>query len=70
MLEAGRDERGDRLRRERLATAIGGFEQVLVTAAVLEDVPAPLAGRVVHIEAGRIVEEPVPSSAVPEASDV
>ena len=47
----------DRLRRERLAAAIGGFEQVLVTAAVLEDVPEPLTARIVHIEAGRIVEE-------------
>lgn len=46
----------DRLRRDRLATAIGGFEQVLVTAAVLEDVPEPLTVRVVHIEAGRIQE--------------
>ncbi|WP_448808007.1 DNA replication/repair protein RecF [Agromyces bauzanensis] len=46
----------DRLRRQRLAAAIGGFEQVLVTAAVLEDVPEPLTARVVHIEAGRIVE--------------
>jgi DNA replication and repair protein RecF len=46
----------DRLRRERLAAAIAGFEQVLVTAAVLEDVPAPLAARIVHIEAGRIVD--------------
>ncbi|MRG58957.1 DNA replication/repair protein RecF [Agromyces sp. CFH 90414] len=46
----------DRLRRERLAGAIAGFEQVLVTAAVLEDVPAPLTDRIVHIEAGRIVE--------------
>ena len=46
----------DRLRRERLASAIGGFEQVLVTAAVLEDVPTPLTARIVHIEAGRIVE--------------
>lgn len=46
----------DRLRRERLASAITGFEQVLVTAAVLEDVPAPLTARIVHIEAGRIVE--------------
>lgn len=46
----------DRLRRDRLATAIGGFEQVLVTAAVLEDVPEPLTARVVHIEAGRIQE--------------
>lgn len=46
----------DRLRRERLAAAIGGFEQVLVTAAVLEDVPEPLTARIVHIHAGRIVE--------------
>lgn len=46
----------DLLRRERLASAIGGFEQVLVTAAVLEDVPDPLTARIVHIEAGRIVE--------------
>ncbi|WP_159601216.1 DNA replication/repair protein RecF [Agromyces humi] len=46
----------DRLRRQRLAEAIVGFEQVLVTAAVLEDVPEPLTARIVHIEAGRIVE--------------
>ena len=46
----------DRSRRERLAAAIGGFEQVLVTAAVLEDVPEPLTARIVHIDAGRIVE--------------
>lgn len=46
----------DRLRRERLAAAIGGYEQVLVTAAVLEDVPEPLTARIVHIESGRIVE--------------
>ena len=46
----------DRMRRERLAAAIGGFEQVLVTAAVLEDVPEPLTARIVHIDAGRVVE--------------
>jgi DNA replication and repair protein RecF len=46
----------DRLRRERLAAAIGGFEQVLVTAAVLEDVPEPLTARIVHIDAGQVVE--------------
>ena len=46
----------DRSRRGRLAAAIGGFEQVLVTAAVLEDVPEPLTVRIVHIDAGRIVE--------------
>lgn len=47
----------DRLRRERLAAAIGGYEQVLVTAAVLEDVPVPLTARIVHIESGRIVDD-------------
>ena len=46
----------DRLRRERLALAIAGFEQVLVTAAVLEDVPVPLTARIVQIDAGTIVE--------------
>ncbi len=53
----------DRLRRERLAAAIGGFEQVLVTAAVLEDVPLPLTARIVHIEAGRILESSEPDEA-------
>jgi DNA replication and repair protein RecF len=52
----------DRLRRERLAVAIAGFEQVLVTAAVLEDVPEPLTARVVHIEAGEIVDGLVTAS--------
>ncbi|MFE5670349.1 DNA replication/repair protein RecF [Agromyces sp. NPDC056523] len=46
----------DRLRRERLAAAIGGYEQVLITAAVLEDVPEPLAKRVVRIDAGEVVD--------------
>ena len=57
----------DRRRRERLAAAIGGYEQVLITAAVLEDVPEPLAGRVVHIEAGRVVDAPGATS--PAAAD-
>ncbi|KZE93809.1 DNA replication and repair protein RecF [Agromyces sp. NDB4Y10] len=48
----------DRRRRERLAAAIGKYEQVLITAAVLEDVPEPLAGRVIHIDAGRVVDAP------------
>jgi DNA replication and repair protein RecF len=68
----------DRLRRERLAAAIGGYEQVLITAAVLEDVPEPLAQRVVRIDAGRVVaaeaEGAAPDAAVsepqPEASGV
>lgn len=57
----------DRLRRERLAHAIAGFEQVLVTAAVLEDVPLPLTARVVHIAAGRIVDGDVQPAGEPEA---
>jgi len=47
----------DESRRGRLAAAIDGFEQVLITAAVLDDVPAELAGHVVRIRSGRIVEE-------------
>ncbi|MWB97448.1 DNA replication/repair protein RecF [Agromyces seonyuensis] len=47
----------DRRRRERLAAAIAGYEQVLITAAVLEDVPTELAARLVHIDAGRILEQ-------------
>ncbi|SIO02255.1 DNA replication/repair protein RecF [Agromyces cerinus] len=61
----------DRLRRERLAHAIAGFEQVLVTAAVLEDVPAPLTARIVHIAAGRIVDgEGELDSSTPPAATV
>ncbi len=45
----------DRSRRARLAHAVRDFEQVLVTAAVLEDVPEELRARTVHIRAGRVV---------------
>ncbi len=41
-------------RRERLAEAVGGFEQVLITAAVGADVPARLAAHRVGISAGTI----------------
>ena len=47
----------DESRRGRLADAIHDFEQVLITAAVLGDVPEPLAAHIVRIKAGRIVEE-------------
>jgi DNA replication and repair protein RecF len=46
----------DESRRGRLAEAVKGFEQVLITAAVGNDVPDALAGAAVHIRAGRIVE--------------
>ncbi len=48
----------DESRRGRLADAIEGFEQVLITAAVGGDVPSQLAGNSVVIRAGTIVSEP------------
>ncbi len=48
----------DESRRARLADAVDGFEQVLITAAVLDDVPARLSMNVVHIRAGKIVDSP------------
>jgi DNA replication and repair protein RecF len=42
-------------RRTRLADIAAGFEQVIVTAAVEQDVPANLRGRVIRIEAGTII---------------
>jgi DNA replication and repair protein RecF len=47
----------DESRRAQLAAAIVDYEQVLITAAVLGDVPPELAGHTVHIRAGAIVEE-------------
>lgn len=46
----------DEGRRERLADAVGGFEQVLITAAVGADVPERLAATRIGIAAGTIVE--------------
>jgi DNA replication and repair protein RecF len=43
-------------RRARLAELTAGYEQVIVTAAVEEDVPAALRARVVRVDAGRILE--------------
>ncbi len=50
-------------RRERLAELVKGYEQVLVTAAVENDVPAPLRAHTVYVNAGtlsdtRDAEEP------------
>ena len=43
-------------RRGRLADLVAGYEQVIVTAAVEEDVPAALRARTVRVEAGTILE--------------
>ena len=43
-------------RRARLLDAVADYEQVLVTAAVEEDVPAGLEGPVIRIDAGSIVD--------------
>lgn len=45
----------DRARRARLAAAVQRFEQVIITAAVHEDVPSELVGNVIRISAGRVV---------------
>jgi DNA replication and repair protein RecF len=42
-------------RRTRLADLTVGYEQVIVTAAVEEDVPSGLRARVVRVDAGRIL---------------
>jgi len=46
----------DAERRERLAALTGGYEQVIVTAAVDADIPVQLRARVVRVEAGQILE--------------
>lgn len=46
----------DESRRARLASAVHDFEQVLITAAVYEDVPEELTGNTVRIEAGTILD--------------
>jgi DNA replication and repair protein RecF len=43
-------------RRARLALLAGDYEQVVVTAAVEEDVPAALRARIVRVEAGKILK--------------
>jgi len=48
----------DQRRRGRLADAVKGYQQVLITAAVYDDVPAELTSHTVRIAAGTIVESP------------
>jgi len=45
----------DQSRRDRLADSISDFEQVLITAAVFDDVPEKLAANVVRIRAGEVI---------------
>lgn len=52
----------DAQRRRRLAALTAGYEQVLVTAAVEEDIPAQLHHHVVRIHAGTISDERQPHS--------
>jgi DNA replication and repair protein RecF len=47
----------DLSRRRRLAAAVTRFQQVLITAAVLEDVPEELTAHTIHIHAGAIVDD-------------
>jgi DNA replication and repair protein RecF len=47
----------DQSRRTRLSDAVNGYEQVLITAAVFEDVPQALAAHVIHIRAGAVVAD-------------
>jgi DNA replication and repair protein RecF len=46
----------DQARRTRLADAVTGYEQVLITAAVFDDVPESLVSNVIRIESGKIVD--------------
>lgn len=47
----------DSTRRDRLAGQITDAEQVLITAAVVEDVPEQLAGRRYRVSSGEVVED-------------
>jgi len=44
-------------RRARLIDAVRSYEQVIVTAAVAEDVPAEIAGRTIGIRAGEVLDD-------------
>jgi DNA replication and repair protein RecF len=46
----------DEGRREQLAELVGDAEQVLVTAAVADDVPTALAGHRFDVHAGKVTE--------------
>lgn len=47
----------DEARRAQLGDAVSEYEQVIITAAVRDDVPPDLTGNTVRIRAGRVVED-------------
>jgi DNA replication and repair protein RecF len=53
----------DAKRRERLADLVADNEQVLITAAVAEDVPEALRAKVFHVEHGRVTDGGGPAGA-------
>jgi DNA replication and repair protein RecF len=57
----------DQARRARLAASVHDFEQVLVTSAVLDDVPVELRAHTVHIDAGRVIDPEDALTSRPEA---
>ncbi|MFT3860081.1 DNA replication/repair protein RecF [Micropruina sp.] len=62
----------DQLRRQRLAGMIAGAEQVLITAAVPDDVPSELGGRRFSVGGGEVRAESVVSdqTELPQGSEV
>lgn len=59
----------DSARRARLAAAVEGYEQVLITCAVLEDLPRELWTRTIRISAGTILGEGVGSTGSDESNE-
>ncbi len=57
-------------RRQRLAEAAGAFEQVLITAAVEDDVPDALRDHRIRIDAGSVVESAALDSATADSAVV
>lgn len=60
----------DESRRSRLADAVKGFEQVLITAAVFDDVPQDLTGNTVRISAGVILDDAISHEEKPDIAVV
>lgn len=56
----------DQGRRRKLADAVHDYEQVLITAAVFDDVPDELRAHTVHIDAGTIIDDQTETSSRPD----